>query len=83
MEAKIFSYKIDGIVLEPVDDQLKISKSFNRKEALNQLKETLKEQNFRLDESSLNYKIIDGQLYVEGLAVEQQEAKSIGFMTGK
>ncbi len=83
MKSKIFSYKVDGIVLEPFDDNLKLSQNFDRKELLNQVKEILKEQNFKLDEHSLDYKIVDDQLYIQGIAIEQQEVKSIGFMTGK
>ncbi|MDF2434025.1 MAG: hypothetical protein JWP44_3656 [Mucilaginibacter sp.] len=83
MKAKIFSYKVKGIVLKPYNDTLKLSADFDRKELLNKIKEILKEQNFKLDEHSLDYKIIDNQLYVEGVAIEHQEPKSIGFMTGK
>ena len=83
MESKIFSYKADGIVLKPFNNELKMSRSFNRKELLNQLKEILKEQNFKLDEHSIDYKIVDNQLYIECIATEHQEPKSIGFLTGK
>jgi len=83
MEAKIFSYKVDGVKLETVSENLKISKSFDRKAIIAQLKDTLKDENFKVDEQSLDYKIIDGQLYIEGLIVENQEKKSIGFMSGK
>jgi hypothetical protein len=70
---------VKGIVLEPFNESLKLSKDFDRKEVLDQVKEILKEQNFKLDEHSLDYKIVDNQLFVEGLAIEQQEPKSIGF----
>ncbi|WP_179413631.1 hypothetical protein HDF19_13780 [Mucilaginibacter sp. E4BP6] len=83
MEAKIFSYKVDGVKLETVSENLKISKSFDRKAIIAQLKDTLKDENFKVDEQSLDYKIIDGQLYIEGLIVENQEKKSIGLMSGK
>jgi hypothetical protein len=83
MKSKILSYKVEGILLEPFNDNLKLSKDFDRKELLNQVKEILKEQNFKLDEHSLDYKISDNQLYIEGIATEHQESKSIGFMTGK
>jgi hypothetical protein len=83
MEAKIFSYKVDGVKLETVSENLKISKSFDRKAIIARLKDTLKDENFKVDEQSLDYKIIDGQLYIEGLLVENQEKKSIGFMSGK
>ncbi|WP_143065229.1 hypothetical protein [Mucilaginibacter gossypiicola] len=83
MESKIFSYKVDGIVLTPVDDQLNISPAFNRKELLNKLKDLFKDGDYKLDERTLDYKIKDGQLYVEGVVTKQEAAKSIGFMSGK
>ena len=83
MKSKLFSYKAEGIVLEPFNDSLRLSREFDRKELLNEVKEILKAQNFKLDEHSLDYKIIDNQLYIQGIAIEQQEAKSIGFMMGK
>ena len=83
MEAKFFSYKVDGMVLQPLNDHLKLSKSFNRKELLNELKDILKEQNFKVDTGSVEYKIVDDQLFILGMAVEEKEPKSIGFMGGK
>jgi hypothetical protein len=83
MEAKFFSYKVDGMVLQPVDDYLKITKNFNRKELLDELKEILKKQNFKVDPASVEYKIVDDQLFILGMAVEEKEPKSIGFMGGK
>ena len=83
MQAKIFSYKVDGVKLEAVSDDLKISKSFDRKAIIVQLKDAVKDENFSVDESSLDYKIVDGQLFIEGLMIENQEKKSIGFVTGK
>jgi len=83
VKSKIFSYKATGIVLEPFNDNLKLSDNFDKKELLNQLNEVLKEQNFKLDEHSINYKIVDNQLYLEGLATEHQEPKSIGFRFNK
>jgi len=80
MDAKLFSYKADGIVLEPLNDHLKTSPVFDRKELIEKLKEILKDDNFTLDERSIEYKIEDGQLYLQGLAVKQEESKSIGFM---
>ncbi|NHA03489.1 hypothetical protein G7092_06780 [Mucilaginibacter sp. HC2] len=81
MESKLFSYKVEGIVLERVNDNLKVSPVFDRKELAEKLREILKEDNFTLDERSLEYKIEDGQLYLQGLAVKQTESKSIGFRT--
>ena len=83
MEAKFFSYKVDGMVLQPVNDHLKTTKSFNRKELLDELKDILKEQNFKVDPGSVEYKIVDDQLFILGMAVEEKEPKSIGFMGGK
>jgi hypothetical protein len=83
MKAKIFSYKVDGVKLEVVDDNLKISKSFSRKAIIAQVKDAIKDEKFKIDENSLDYKIVDGQLYIEGLVVENQEPKSIGFTSGK
>ena len=56
--------------------------TFNRKALLEKIKEMLKKDNFKPDEQTIDYKIVDGQLYIEGLAVKIQEPKSIGFMTG-
>jgi hypothetical protein len=83
MESKIFSYKVDGIALEPVNDQLSISPVFDRKELLNKLKDLFKDGEYKLDERALDYKIKDGQLYIEGVVTKQEAAKSIGFMSGK
>jgi len=80
MQAKIFFYKVEGIQLEQVSESLKTSKDFDRKAVLEELKALFKADNYQLDERSLDYKIIDGQLYIEGLAVENQAPKSIGFM---
>ena len=80
MQAKIFSYKVEGILLEPVSESLKTSKDFDRKAIIEELKALFKADNYQLDERSLEYKIVDGQLYIEGLAVENQAPKSIGFM---
>lgn len=81
MESKIFSYKAEGIILSPVTDELKTSPVFNRKELVEKIKEVLKADGFTADEQSLQFKIEDGQLYIQGLAVKQTEARSIGFMS--
>ncbi|WP_121809331.1 hypothetical protein [Mucilaginibacter kameinonensis] len=83
MESKIFSYKVDGVALEPVNDQLSISPVFDRKELLTKLKDLFKDDDYKLDERSFDYKIKDGQLYIEGAVTKHVEAKSIGFMSGK
>lgn len=79
MESKLFSYKVEGIVLEPVNDNLKVSPVFDRKELVEKIKEILKEDNFTLDERSIEYNIENGQLYLQGLALKLAESKSIGF----
>ena len=83
MDSKIFSYKVDGIVLAPVSDLLSTSPVFDRKELLNKLKDLFNEEEYKVDERSLDYKIKDGQLFIEGLALKKEETKSIGFMLGK
>ncbi|UOE51068.1 hypothetical protein MTO98_08265 [Mucilaginibacter sp. SMC90] len=83
MESKIFSYKVDGIALKPVSDQLNISPVFDRKELLSKLKDLFKDEEYKVDERTLDYKIKDGQLYIEGVVTKQEAAKSIGFMSGK
>ncbi|AYL96773.1 hypothetical protein [Mucilaginibacter celer] len=83
MDSKIFSYKVDGIVLAPLDEQLSLSPAFDRKALANKLKDIFTGEDYQVDERSLNYKIKDGQLFIEGLVVKKEEAKSIGFMVGK
>jgi hypothetical protein len=83
MNAKIFSYKVEGIILEQQNGGLKLSKSFDRKAVLGPLKETLAAENYKIDEASLNYKLMDDQLYIQELAVENQEPKTVGFRFGK
>jgi hypothetical protein len=83
MNAKIFSYKIEDVVLEPASGQLKISKSFDRKAVLEPLKEILALDNYKIDETSLNYKLIDDQLYIQGLAVANEAPKTVGFRFGQ
>ncbi len=82
MVTKVFSYRA-GVMLEPFNDNLKLSRGFDRKEILEQVKETLKEQNFTVDEGSVSFEIKENELYVEGLASDVSERKSIGFMSGK
>lgn len=80
MESKLFSYKAEGIILEPLNDQIKVSPVFDRKELVEKIKEILKVDGFKPDEHSLQYKIEEGQLFIHGLALKQQENRSIGFM---
>lgn len=83
MNAKIFSYKVEGIVLEARDEQLKASPAFDRKEVLAPLKERFEAENYKLDEASLTYKLIDDQLFIQGLAVENEAPKKVGFQFGQ
>ena len=48
MNAKMFSYKIEGILLEPHNEQLKPSKTFDRKATLEPLKETFAADKLKL-----------------------------------
>lgn len=82
MNAKVFSYKVEGIVLEPQNDQLKLSQSFDRKAVLEPLKDTFSADNYKLDEASISYKLIDEQLYIQGIAIENEEQKTVGFRFG-
>ncbi|MDN3580591.1 hypothetical protein [Mucilaginibacter flavus] len=83
MDSKIFSYQVEGIKLEPSTDLLKVSPVFDRKELTEKLKELFKADGFKVDERSFSYKIIDDQLYIQGLAFKEEVAKSIGFMSVK
>jgi hypothetical protein len=83
MKAKIFSFKVEGVVLEAQGEQLKLSPSFDRKEVLAALKERFEAENYKIDEASLSYKLIDDQLYIQGLAVENEAPKTVGFQFGK
>jgi hypothetical protein len=83
MNSKIFSYKVPGIVLEAKADNLQISPSFDRKAVLEPLKEIFNTENYKIDEASLNYKLIDDQLHIQGLAVENEEPKTVGLRFGK
>lgn len=83
MNAKIFSYKVPGIILEPNTEGLKLSPSFDRKTVLDPLKESFAAENYKIDEASISYKIIDDQLYIQGLAIENEEPKTVGFRFGK
>jgi hypothetical protein len=83
MNAKVFSFKAEGILLVPVNDSLKLSQSFDRKKLTEELKELFKTDGYTIDEASLSYKIKDDQLFIEGLAVENEEPKTVGFRFGK
>ncbi|MEZ2334660.1 hypothetical protein AB6735_03460 [Mucilaginibacter sp. RCC_168] len=83
MNAKIFSYKVTGIVLEPLNEQLKLSPPFDRKAILAPLRERFEAENYKIDEGALSYKLIDEQLFIQGVAVENEAPKSVGFQFGK
>ncbi|MCR8556411.1 hypothetical protein KXD93_02090 [Mucilaginibacter sp. BJC16-A38] len=83
MNSKIFSYKVPGVTLQTIDDDLSISPVFDRKAILEPLKEIFKQENYKIDEASLNYKLIDDQLFIQGLAIENEEPKIVGFRFGK
>jgi hypothetical protein len=83
MNAKIFSYKVPEVALEPQNDHLMVSKSFDRKAILEPLKAILAQENYKIDETSLNYKLIEQQLYIQGIAVQNDEPKTVGFQFGR
>lgn len=83
MNAKMFSYKVEGVYLEQFNDTLKTSKSFDRKVVLALLKDVFTAEGYKIDEGSLSYKLIDDQLYIQGLAIEKEEPKTVGFRLGK
>gem|GEM_PF-2377313 len=62
---------------------LVFSKSFDRKAILEPLKEIFAADSFKIDEVSLSYKLIDDQLYIQGLAVKNEEVRTAGFRFGK
>ena len=82
MESKLFSYKVAGIALGEETNGLKVSNTFDRKTVLEQLRDLFKQDNFKIDERTLDYKVIDGQLYIEGLATENEAPKTVGFSFG-
>jgi hypothetical protein len=78
-----FSFKVESITLQTVDDTLRTTTSFITKDIIEEINQKLKVQNFKVDESSLRSKYTDDQLYIEGFAVEIQEPKTMGFMSGR
>ncbi len=82
MEAKFISYTID-IHLNAVTERIKMSETFNRKELLSEFEDLLKEQQFKIDSATVEFKIIDDQVLITGMAVKDEEPKSIGFMSRK
>lgn len=82
MQSKIFLYKLDGISLEERNDNLKVSPAFDRKAMIETLKTQFNDDDFVVDESSLIYKLIDEQLYIQGLIVAKEAPTSVGFAFG-
>lgn len=78
-----FSYKVENITLQTVDDTLRTTTSFITKDIIEEINQKLKAQNFKVDESSLRSKYTEDQLYIEGFAVEIKEPKTMGFMSGR
>ena len=71
------------MILEPLNDELKVSQSFDRKAVIEPLNAIFESGNYKVDEASVNYKLIDDQLYIQGLAVEIEAPKTVGFRFGK
>jgi hypothetical protein len=78
-----FSYKVESVTLQTIDDTLRTTGSFITREIIDQINEKLKAQNFKVDEGSLRPKYINDQLYLEGFAVEILEPKTVGFLSGR
>lgn len=78
-----FSYKVEGVTLEAMDDSLRVTKSFETRAVTDHINEKLKPQNFKVDESTLRVKYTDDQLFLEGFAVEIKEPKTVGFLSGR
>jgi len=78
-----FLYQVESIVLQPADATLQLTAPFVSRDLINQINEKLKPQNYKVDEGSLRPKFIDGQLYLEGFAMEIQEVKKVGFLSGR
>ena len=78
-----FSYKVENVTLQTIDNTLRTTTPFITREIIDQINEKLKAQNFKVDESSLRSKYTDDQLYLEGFAVEIQEPKTVGFLSGR
>jgi hypothetical protein len=78
-----FSYKVESITLQATDDTLRTTDSFITRELIDQINEKLKARKFKVDESSLRPKYLNNQFYIDGFAVEIQEPKTVGFMSGR
>jgi len=78
-----FSYKVENVTLQTIDDTLRATTSFVTKDIIEEINQKLKVQNFKVDESSLRSKYTEDQLYIEGFAVEIKEPKTVGFLSGR
>lgn len=78
-----FSFKVESVMLQTIDDTLRTTGSFVTRNIIEQLNEKLKAQNFKVDESSVRPKYTGDQLYLEGLAIEIKEPKTVGFLSGR
>lgn len=78
-----FSYKVENVTLQTIDDTLRTTTSFVTKDIIEEINQKLKAQNFKVDESSLRSKYTEDQLYIEGFAVEIKEPKTVGFLSGR
>jgi hypothetical protein len=78
-----FSYQVEGATLQNIDAQLRVTSSFVTRQVIQSINDKLKDQNFKVDESSLRVKYVDDQLFLEGFAVEIKEPKTVGFLSGR
>jgi hypothetical protein len=78
-----FSFKVENIQLQTVDDSLRVTGSFVTRDLIDQINKKLRDQNFAVDENSLRSRYVDDQLYLEGFAMEIREAKTVGFLSGR
>ena len=83
MEAKFFQYRVEGIELQTINENLKISNNFNKKELLDGVKAIFKEQGFKIDLTTLDYKITADHIVITGMAVAEEAPNNIGFMSGR
>lgn len=78
-----FSYKVEGVTLQPEEGQLRTTGSFISQDIIEQINEQLKPQHFKVDERTLRPKYVNDQLYLDGFAIEIQEKKEVGFLSGR
>ncbi|WP_345954007.1 hypothetical protein [Mucilaginibacter sp. PAMB04168] len=78
-----FSYKVEGVTLGMIDNNLRVTKSFETRAVIDRINEKLKPQNFKVDETTLHVKYTDDQLHIEGFAIEIKEPRIVGFLSGR